>query len=150
MRALIAVASVLGLAAWTPPERGGIKPDDLDKYAISTAQLERYMAPYLPAVRACYARHAPLRARGELALHLVISEGGGVIGVGVEAPGVTGRRLARLTTCIQNDARRWHFPVRAGRTVALVPFSFQRLVVPNAGPMPGCFERRGCIEKRAR
>lgn len=150
MRALILIASLLGLAAWTPsPDRpGGIRPDDLDKYTIDAKQLERYMTPYLPAVRACYAQLVPARARGELALHLVISQGGGVIAVGVEAPGVTGTRLARLKACIQQQAPRWHFPVRSGVTVVRMPFYFQRVVIPNAGPMPGCYDRKGCPEKR--
>lgn len=151
MRILITIASLLALAAWTPPDHhGGIQPDDLEKHAIDAKQLERYMTPYVPLVRACYAQHAPARASGQLALHLIISEGGGVIAVGVEAPGLQGKRLAKLTACIRRDIPHWHFPVRSGRTVARLPFSFQRVVIPRSGPFPGCYERRGCVEKRAR
>lgn len=144
MRSLVLASIAVAATPLSARAGAGIRPDDLDKYDLAPSLVQRYAAPYLPALKACYVECAPTDAPGSLAVHLVIAHRGDVTILAVEAPGVRGASYLRLSTCIRNAARQWHFPVRSGKTEAVIPLEFHRLVVPGAGPQQGCTSPRGC------
>lgn len=133
MRALVA-ASILFASAPAAADRG-----------LTQVQIEHYVGTYLPAVRACYADnvHDP-RAPGRLLLEAKVLAGGTVIGLTVQAPGVTGTDLAMLTHCISKQVEEWHFPMRRDDTMISIPYYFQKTATPTAGPFYGCWNPKGC------
>lgn len=149
MRALMAAALLLATASWTnestPRERGRTR-DSVEAKTLSADEVAHYAGPYLPAVKACYLEHAytSKTATGELALKLVVHKNGRVSQVTTTAPGVTGRRLRRLETCIRDEVSTWQFPMRRGFTDAVLPYQFHHLRVPNSGPFPSCWDPKGC------
>jgi hypothetical protein len=122
--------------------------DDPDQPTLSAKDLAKYFAPYVPAVKQCYADngHGP-RADGSLRLELVIHRDGSVFRFGFVAAGVRGAWLRRLDKCLRKLSESWHFPVRAGFTTAVLPFQFQRITAPGAGPIVHCPDPRGCPPK---
>jgi hypothetical protein len=150
MRALLATL-VLALSstanAGESPARGRYSPAER---TLTAKEIERYAAPYLPAIKACYLEHARgLRsATGELSLRLVVYRDGGVVELSVEAPGVTGKRLRGLERCVRTQVAGWHFPPRSELTTAILPYYFLKLDLPGTGPQPSCWSPRGCPEPR--
>jgi hypothetical protein len=106
-----------------------------DQQTISAKDLRKYFEPYIPGVKECYAPAATGRdARGVLRLELTIHRDGTVIRFGFQAPGVVGVALGRLDGCLRTLSGTWHFPVRRGFTMAIIPLQFVRTVSPGAGP----------------
>jgi len=116
--ACVALIGLTGLAVADPEE---------DELTISAKDLKKAFAPYVPAVRDCYAAHAHApRADGTLRLELVIQRDGTVYKFGFDAPGVTGPARRDLGDCLRPLSETWHFPVRRGYTTAIIPFLFAR------------------------
>ncbi len=156
MREVIAASIVLfATTAWAgqtqQPSYRGRGTEKLDQRTLSAADLERYAAPYLPAVKQCYVEHASRSpsATGQLALELIVHRDGGVVEVEIDAPGVTGQRLRKLSRCIRTHAATWQFPVRRDFTTAVLPYYFLRVAVPGAGPQRSCWTKRGCPSARS-
>jgi hypothetical protein len=117
-----------------------------EERGLSAKEVERYAAPYLPAIKSCYLAHgkrAP-RATGELSLRLLVHRDGGVERVEVTARGVVGKRLLDLSQCIRSGIGDWHFPARRDQTTAILPYYFLKLDLPAAGPQLSCWNPRGC------
>jgi hypothetical protein len=113
--------------------------------SLSAETVQRYAAPYLPAIRACYLEHGRMRgASGDLRVTLVLNRAGEIHELAIEAPGVTGKHLRNLDACIRREAEGWHFPVARAFTTAVLPFFFLALDLPNAGPQPSCWSSQGC------
>jgi hypothetical protein len=156
MRAVIVMSLVLATTpAWagnaSRPSYRGRGTEKLDERTLSAAEIERYAAPYLPAVKQCYVEHgrsAP-GSTGQLALELIVHRDGAVADIKVEAPGVTGRRLRKLSRCIQTLAETWQFPVRRDSTTAVLPYYFLHLAVPGSGPQQSCWNPKGCPRRQA-
>jgi hypothetical protein len=150
MRALLLV---LMLAPWTAAAGEGERHviDDTDARTLTADQIEHYAASYYSAIRACYVEHGlPAKgASGELALRLVVHRNGYIHDVSVDAPGVKGKALRNLETCIRLQVMEWHFPVRRDFTTAILPYYFLYLDVPGAGPQYSCWNPRGCPPKTA-
>jgi hypothetical protein len=146
MRALSILLTLLPLTATAGERTRGIKVDDTDSRTLSADDIERYAATYYPAIRACYFEHgrASPAATGELALKLVVHRSGYVRDVSLDAPGVRGRQLRKLESCVRQQVLAWHFPVRRDFTTAILPFYFLYLDLPNAGPQYSCWNPRGC------
>jgi hypothetical protein len=140
-RAVAALAvGAVALAVASGPARGD-EGDDL----LTAAEVHKYFEPYVPAVRDCYATHARSKsADGNLRLELIIQPDGGVFHFGFAAPGVTAPWLGKLDGCLRGLARGWHFPVRRRFTTAVLPFLFQSVRAPGAGPIESCWDARGC------
>lgn len=133
MRALL-VLCLLASSAWAGNDR-----------SLSAETVQRYAAPYLPAIRACYLQHGRMRgATGELRVTVVLNRAGEIHELAVEAPGVTGKHLRNLDACIRGEAEDWHFPVNRVFTTAVLPFMFLALDVPNGGPQRSCWRSQGC------
>jgi hypothetical protein len=115
----------------------------------SSSALSRYASVYYPEIRNCYFEHgrAAKRATGELVLKLVVHRSGYIRDVVVEAPGVVGKPLRKLESCIRAKVLRWHFPVRRDFTTAILPYYFLYLDIPGAGPQYSCWNPRGCPVK---
>jgi hypothetical protein len=146
MRPIALVSILLATGAWSiessrPPTR------EIDEgRGLTQVQIEHYSGAYLPAIRACYVEQTRgvLAASGRLELRATVLSNGNVIALTTDAPGVTGERLAKLTECIQTEVDTWHFPVRRDATMIVLPYYFQRLVIPGAGPQFSCWNPRGC------
>ncbi|HEU0036835.1 MAG TPA: AgmX/PglI C-terminal domain-containing protein [Kofleriaceae bacterium] len=145
---LIAVLACPAVASASP----GIRPDNLEQPTLSATDVSTYAASYQTAIRACYDTHARgvRGATGELTLRLTIHSNGSPYRLAIRAPGVTGKALSRLDSCILAQVATWHFPVRRGFTDAVLPYLFLRTAAPGAGPLPSCWSPKGCPEKRAK
>jgi hypothetical protein len=147
MAAAVAVVAV-AFGARAQPD-SGITPHEVDRRTLTSRELDTYFEPYVPAVRACYLKHARgPRATGVLRLELIIHRDGSVFRIGLVAPGLSRADLRSLDRCVRQHASDWHFPVRGGFTTAAIPFFFQRTTASNAGPFPGCASARGCPSRR--
>ena len=130
MRTVLAVIVLLTAAAWSTekqPPRG-----DESERSLTAEQLQHYTGPYYPEIRACYLQHAPPSATGELRLMFTVGRDGYVMELHIAAPGVTGKHLDALTTCIAENVRTWHFPSRRDFTKAELPYLFRPLHQPGA------------------
>ncbi|MGE0403617.1 MAG: hypothetical protein AB7T06_43325 [Kofleriaceae bacterium] len=117
-------------------------PDDR---TLSAREVQTYVAPYVPAVRACFLANAKGKhVTGALRLELIIHHHGRLYRFGFAAPGVEKPWLARLDKCLRDLAQTWTFPERKGFTTAVLPFLFQKTSAPNAGPIESCWDPRGC------
>lgn len=149
MRTTLALCLLLPTIAWAhdpnAPSQGRTR-DDLASRTLTSEQVAHYSGAYLPAVRACYVGNAATarRATGELELRIVVDRGGHVSQLDVEAPGVTGWRLRDLDACLRDEVMTWRFPLRRQSTTARVPYYFQQLRVPSAGPYLSCWKPKGC------
>jgi hypothetical protein len=113
--------------------------------SLSAKDLQTYFSPYLSEVRSCYVTHAHGKAvEGALRLELTVHPSGRITSFRFAAPGVVQPWLGRLDACLRRHVPSWHFPVRAGFTVAVMPFVFHRTTVPGAGPIESCRDPRGC------
>lgn len=141
MRALLMASMVLPITAWADNA-----PDNVDERTLSAALIERYAADYYPVIKDCYFDYgrAAKTATGELKIEVVIHRDGHVKDVAVEAPGVRGPSLRKLTACIRTEVDDWHFPVRRDFTTAVLPFLFLSVSTPGAGPQYSCWNPRGC------
>ncbi len=147
MRSLIAALVVmLGGDALADNER----VLDVDRKTLAAEEVERYVAPYFPAIRTCYLTHAKAarKATGELRIELVIHRNGSIFQSTVATPGVVGAARKRLEACVRKEVTAWRFPVRKRFTTALVPYHFHKTTAPGAGPMESCWSPRGCPSKR--
>lgn len=135
-----------------PPDAGSERVLDVDRKTLSAEEVERYVAPYFPAVRTCFLTHAKAarKATGELRIELVIHRDGSVFQSTVGTPGVVGAARKRLEACVRKQVTAWRFPVRKRFTTALVPYHFHKTTAPGAGPMESCWSPRGCPSKRGR
>jgi hypothetical protein len=145
----ILILAGLGTGAWSGDERSGpaeppLKGDSLDRRSLGSTEIDRYVSVYLPAIKACYLKNSGKTATGELRLELIIHRDGNVVKVAVTAPGVVGAPLRKLDACVKSEVARWHFPVRAGYTSAIVPYFFLRSNAAGAGPQYSCWSPRGC------
>ncbi len=112
---------------------------------LTAKELQTYFAPYVPGVRACYIAYGRGQAaEGALRLELIIRPSGDVFKFGFAAPGVESPWGDRLGSCLRKLVPRWHFPVRSRFTTAVLPFLFQRVFAPGAGPIESCWDPRGC------
>ena len=144
MRALLFMMAI--------PLTATANPDDVDQRTLSADQVERYASVYYSAIRSCYFEHglAAKTATGELSVKLTVHRDGYVKDVAVEAPGVRGQHLRKLTRCIRPQVVTWHFPVRRDFTTAILPYYFLSLNLPGAGPQYSCWNPRGCGKVIAR
>jgi len=141
-RALATALTVLALAAAAPPAHAG---SDDPEIMLSAAEVQKYFAPYVPAVRGCYVANARSKsADGNLRLELIIHPDGSIFRFGFAAPGVTAPWLGKLEACLRALVPGWHFPVRKRFTTAVLPFLFQTTRAPGAGPIESCWDPRGC------
>lgn len=149
MRPVIAIATLVGVAAWSVDPGQRVRDPEAD-YHLTRAEVARYMAPYYPGVRACYFENVDgvRTATGRLTLHATVLGGGDVIGLVVDAPGVTGARLRGLEECLQKEVDEWHFPLRRYDTPVELPYYFQRSYLPGIGPHYTCWNPRGCLDRR--
>ena len=153
MRALPLLASLLVVStAFADEGARGRARDDVDTRSLTAEQVQRYAASYYPMIKACYFEHGRTSrtATGELALKLVVHRGGHIHDVSIDAPGVKGKALRKLETCIRLQVIGWHFPVRRDFTTAILPYYFLYLDVPGAGPQYSCWNPRGCPAKSAK
>jgi len=143
MRALLTFAMILPLPA------AADSPDNVDQRTLTADQIEHYAAAYDSTIKACYFEHgrAAKTATGELSIKLVVHRNGYVKDITVEAPGVRGQSLRKLTTCIRPQVLTWHFPVRRDFTTAILPYYFLLLNLPEAGPQYSCWNPHGCPPK---
>jgi hypothetical protein len=147
------LATVLILAATTTaiadprsgPDRGRTR-DDVDERGLTADQIQRYAQVYYPGIRACYAAHGrkARTATGELAIKLIVHRNGNVFDVAIDAPGVRGVYLRRLSDCLRLQVTGWHFPVRRDFTTAILPYYFMQLNLPGTGPQYSCWNPKGC------
>lgn len=116
-----------------------------EERGLTREQVAHYAGAYRPAILACYADNAhSRRATGKLTLQATVLRGGAVIGLTIDAPGVTGIELALLTNCVRKEVDTWHFPVRRDDTMIVIPYYFQKTYAPKAGPQYSCWNPRGC------
>ena len=112
---------------------------------LTAKELQTYFAPYVPDVRSCYVAYGRGPAvAGTLRLELIIHPSGDVFKFGFAAPGVEPAWRDRLGICLRKLVPRWHFPVRSRFTTAVLPFLFQRVFAPGAGPIESCWDPRDC------
>ena len=152
MRGPLAACVLLATStAFAGGERGRTR-DDVDQRTLTADQIQRYAASYQPAIKGCYFAHGrPAKtATGELALNLIVHRDGYIHDVKVDAPGVTGKHLRKLESCIRLQVIGWHFPVRRDFTTAILPYYFLYLDVPGAGPQYSCWNPKGCPTKPAK
>ena len=153
MRTILVAATLLiaSTALAGEPTQTGRTRDDVDTRSLTADQVQRYAESYYPMIRACYFEHgrAVRGSTGELALKLVVHRGGHIHDVTVDAPGVTGKQLRKLESCIRLQVIGWHFPVRKDFTTAILPYYFMYLDIPGAGPQYSCWNPRGCPAKPA-
>lgn len=169
----VAAAGQDGAAASTPTSTNDERARKRANRTLSSADLQKVIAPWVPDILACYKRHAltQKRATGQLTLEMLIHRAGHVQRITAVAPGVTHRlskkktpagkagkarnagkakktRAARkLQQCIETLARKWLFPGRKGFTTASIPFLFVRTKAKGSGPYESCWSPRGCPDK---
>lgn len=149
MRTTIVLSLLLSTVAWAhdpnAPSSGRTR-DDLATRTLTSEQVAHYAGGYLPAIRACYVANAATarRSTGELELEIVIDRGGHVSQLTTRAPGVTGWRLLDLDNCIRDEVMTWRFPIRRQSTTAVLPYYFQQIRIPSAGPYLSCWKPKGC------
>ena len=116
---------------------------------LSREEIEAAMAPHVPAIAACYKKHAGsgAEASGRLALEMLIRPEGTVQSLWVDAPHV---RSKKLSECIHALSSAWRFPKKPGFTNAVVPFYFQKTKAKGAGPLKSCWNAKGCPDKKHR
>lgn len=116
---------------------------------LSREELERAIAPHVPAIQGCYKTHAAKqkRARGELRLEMLIRPEGVLQKLWVVAPGVRGDGLSK---CIKKNSESWRFPEKPGFTNAVLPFFFLKTHAEGAGPLHSCWSAKGCPDKTRR
>ncbi|MFN0245929.1 MAG: hypothetical protein ACKV2T_03410 [Kofleriaceae bacterium] len=118
---------------------------------MSAKDVQKYFAPYVPAVRECYVSNAKGKnVTGALRLELIIHHGGHVFRFGFAAPGVEKPHFGKLDSCLRSLASTWRFPVRKGFTSAVLPFVFLKTNAPGAGPIESCWDPRGCPPGKAK
>ena len=148
---LISASLVLATTGAALAQPGGAsreQPAELDHKLLTAAEVQKYFAPYAPAVRSCYLTHAKNReATGTLRLELIIHRDGSVFRFGFAAPGVRKPWLPRLERCLRELANTWHFPERYGFTSAMLPFIYVKSNAPNTGPFESCWSPSGCPSK---
>lgn len=148
MRAFLAVMTLLTAAAWRVdnPRRERDAPEER---GLTREQVEHYTGAHQPEIRACYEEQSRgiAAATGKLVLRATVLRNGSITELAVEAPGITGIRYQRLVQCIRDDVETWQLPVRRDDTQIVVPFLFQRVNAPGAGPQYSCWNPRGCPEK---
>lgn len=125
MRALLAATLLLATAGWSTDSSRRPRWTYEDR-GLSQEQVAHYAIAYLPNVHACYVRHAPLNATGRVDIHATVLRNGTLTAIEIDAPGVTGKRLAKLAACIRDDAESWRFPVARADTDVVIPYFFQR------------------------
>lgn len=142
MRALLA-ALLLTTAAWSTETPRHLRAT-VEQQALTAEQVQHYAGAYLRTVRDCYAASAQdvRSATGEMTLQLIVLRGGGAIVERLDAPGIFGKRLGALTSCVRQEVDRWHFPIARNDTVAIIPYVFHK--VREAGPFESCWNPRGC------
>ncbi len=149
MRAFIVLPTLLSAAVASAdigPPPSARSRDDSSQRSLSGDTVSRYATPYFAAIRDCYVAYArpSKRATGQLSLDLVVDRSGFVREVTIAAPGVAGKVLARLDTCIHEQVATWHFPPRREYTSITLPFRFFYVDVPRGGPQRSCWNKRGC------
>src|SRR3970040_1232468 len=99
---IAAIMLIASTANADGPSQSGRTRDDVDKRTLTADQIGHYASSYYPMIRTCYFAHgrAARRATGELAVKLVIHRGGHIHDFAIDAPGVTGKLLRKLETCI--------------------------------------------------
>jgi hypothetical protein len=148
----LAIALLLSSVAVASADEPQSTTQRQEARTLSAEEVSAYAAPYYPRVRACYFRYG-LHARGstgEMSIKLVVRRDGYVRDVVIDAPGVRGRALRQLDTCIRLEALGWHFPVRRDLTTAILPYHFLYLNLPGAGPHYSCWNPRGCRSRTGR
>ena len=150
MRTLIAATILFTSAGWSvDPSRRARELTDEER-GLSAKTLAHYADAYRPQIRACYAEYAQgPRATGKVTLSGTILPGGFVIGLSIDAPGVTGVDRALLDQCIRKEVDGWHFPVRYDPTQFAIPYFFQKTATPH-GPQYSCWNPRGCFNKQGK
>ena len=112
--------------------------------------MAHYADAYRPAISACYTTFAQdSHGTGKVTLAGTILPGGSVIGLTVDAPGVTGVARALLEQCVRKEVDSWHFPVRYDPTQFAIPYFFQRTATSH-GPQYSCWNPRGCFTKKGK
>lgn len=114
---------------------------------LTQKEIEAAIAPHVPAILACYKKHASKQkgATGELQLEMLIRPEGTVHRVWVRARGVKGQGL---NDCVKKLATTWSFPKKPGFTNAIVPFFFQKTNAKGSGPLESCWNPKGCPDKK--
>jgi hypothetical protein len=113
--------------------------------SLSAELVQHYASPYLPAIKACYLKHGRMKgATGDLRITMVVNRAGAIHELAIQAPGVTGLHLRRLTACIRTEVDSWQFPPRPDFTTAVLPFYFLALDLSTAGPQYSCWNPQGC------
>jgi len=112
---------------------------------LTLAEIEAQVKPVSAEISRCYLDAAAgTRAGGELRVQLEIHRRGKLDGVSVAAPGLPGKLLRKVESCVRGLVEPIEFPARRAPTTAVVPFFFQRTEAPNAGPQLSCWNSRGC------
>jgi len=112
---------------------------------LSAGEVAAEVRPYLPEIERCYLeRLGDLRQAGHLDLTFVIGRDGTVVSIAAAAPGLPVRTVRRVESCIRDAVDALHFPARRNDTTAIVPYYFQRIDAPGAGPQPSCWNPKGC------
>ena len=125
-------------------------PGDKLETMLTAKDLQKYFAPYVPAVRSCYVANARSKAAdGTLRLELIVHPSGSIYKFGFAAPGVTSPWLAKLDACLRELVPAWHFAVRTRFTTAVLPFMFVKTAALGAGPIESCWDPRGCPPGKA-
>ncbi len=142
MRALLA-ALLLTTAAWSTETPRHLRAT-IEQHSLSADQVQHYAGAYLRNVRDCYvatAQDVPA-ATGELTLQVMVMRSGDALVERVNAPGITGKRLGTLISCVAQEVNTWHFPIARNDTVAILPYVFHK--TRGAGPQLSCWNPRGC------
>jgi hypothetical protein len=144
---LVAIAlPQLGQAQESDEARKARLRQERNERILSREEIEKAIAPHVPAIQTCYKTHAAEQetAKGDLRLEMLIHPKGKIQKLWVVAPGVKGKKLDK---CIKDLSQSWRFPEKPGFTNAVLPFSFVKTHAKGAGPLHSCWSAKGCPDK---
>lgn len=150
MRNLLAAALVL-VPAIAQAETPRALPELANKLklpaskSLEVSDVKAQMRFYDTDINACYTAIASdVRGTGELQIKLSIHRTGALDAIDITTTGVPARAAKKLTSCVQKIVEGTAFPERKAPTVAVVPYKWQRTVVPGGGPQLSCWDPKGC------
>jgi hypothetical protein len=113
--------------------------------SLTAREITAQVAPHAPEIERCYLdRLGNARRGGKLDLTVVIARDGSVQSLRAASLGLPATAAHKVEACIHEIVETVQFPARRGDTTAVVPYVFQKTDAPGAGPLPSCWNPKGC------
>ncbi len=113
--------------------------------SLAPREVSAKIRPYDADIGRCYLDVAKdVRGAGHLDVELAIHRTGVVDRIDVSTPGLPARASKRIASCVQHVLASTTFPARRSSTIAVLPYYYQHVAAPGAGPQLSCWNSRGC------